>query len=67
MYRTYSLSADEVGKIKVLRYDGDTYYYDVFDSQEEYDEEAARRKCIDEECRVQLENYLKKLKGGDVV
>ena len=39
MYRVYNLTEEEKGKITRLRWDGDTHYYDVFDSQEECDAE----------------------------
>ena len=42
MYRTYELMDKEIGKITRLRWDGDTYYYDVFESQEECDKEQER-------------------------
>ena len=42
MYRTYELTDKEIGKITRLRWDGDTYYYDVFESQEECDKEQER-------------------------
>ena len=34
MYRTYYLTEAENGKITRLRWDGDTEYYDVFETQE---------------------------------
>lgn len=39
MYRTYELTDEEKDKITRLRWDGDTHYYDVFESQEECNEE----------------------------
>jgi len=59
MYRVYDLTDKEMDKITRLRWDGDTHYYDVFDSQEECDEEEARLKKIDEEYQKQKENYLR--------
>lgn len=63
MYRTYSLTEKEQGKITRLRWDGDTHYYDVFDSQEECNKEEERRDRIDEEYKRQKEDYLKSLRG----
>ena len=63
MYRVYQLTEKEQGKITKLRWDGDTHYYDVFDSKEECDEEEQRLAKI-EECYIkQKENYLKSLSG----
>ena len=42
MYRVYQLTDEEKDKIVRCRWDGDTYYYDVFESQEECDEEQKR-------------------------
>ena len=61
MYRVYELTEKEQNKITRLRWDGDTHYYDVFDSQEECDDEEKRLAKIDEEYRMQKENYLKSL------
>lgn len=33
MYRVYGLTDNEKEKITRLRWDGDTHYYDVFESQ----------------------------------
>ena len=44
-----------------MRWDGDTHYYDVFESQEECDKEERRLKKIDEEYRIQKENYFKSI------
>lgn len=63
MYRVYELTEEEQNKIIRLRWDGDTHYYDVFDSQEECDEEEKRLARIDEEYRRQKENYLMSLRG----
>ena len=59
MYRTYELTEEEKNKITRVRWDGDTHYYDVVESQEECDEEEKRLAKIDEEYRKQKENYLK--------
>lgn len=64
MYRVYELTDKEIDKITRLRWDGDTHYYDVFESQEECDEEEKRLAKIDEEYRKAKEYYLKTL-GGD--
>ena len=39
MYRVYELTDREKNKITKLRWDGDTHYYDVFESQEECDKD----------------------------
>ena len=51
MYRVYKLTEKEQGKITRLRWDGDTHYYDVFDTQEEANEEQKRLDKIEEEYR----------------
>ena len=61
MYRVYELTEKEQNKITRLRWDGDTHYYDVFDSQEECDAEEKRLTRIEEEYKRQKENYLKSL------
>ena len=61
MYRTYELTEEEKNKITRMRWDGDTHYYDVFESQEECDEEEKRLAKIDEEYRIQKENYFKSI------
>ena len=63
MYRVYKLTEKEQGKITRMHWDRDSYYYDVFDSQEECDEEEKRLAKIDEEYRREMENYLKSLRG----
>ena len=63
MYRVYELTDREKDKITKLRWDGDTYYYDVFDSQEECDEEEKRLARIEEDYKKQKEAYLKTLGG----
>ena len=45
------------------RWDGDTYYYDVFESQEECDEDQKRLDNIEVEYRKNKADYLKKCKG----
>lgn len=61
MYRLYELTEKEQNKITRLRWDGDTHYYDVFDSQEECEAEEKRLARIEEEYKRQKENYLKSL------
>ena len=63
MYRVYELTGREKGKITRLRWDGDTHYYDVFESQEECNEEEKRLAKIEEDYRRQKEAYLKSLGG----
>lgn len=64
MYRVYHLTDKEKDKIVKIRWDGDTHYYDVFETQEEY---AAEQKQLDEinaEYEKNKEYYLKNCKGG---
>lgn len=58
MYRTYRLTKKEENKITRLRYDGDTYYYDVFDNQEECDIEEKRLKKIQDDYENKMRDYL---------
>lgn len=67
MYRTYNLTEEESGKITRQRWDGDTYYYDVFDTQEECDAEEKRLAKIDEEYRKSKEEYLKSLQAKEAI
>lgn len=32
MYRVYELTNEEKDKITIMRFDGDTHYYDVFET-----------------------------------
>ena len=64
MYRTYELTEEEKNKITRMRWDGDTHYFDVFESQEECDEEENRLTKIDEDYRKQKENYLKSMNAN---
>ena len=64
MYRTYKLTEEERNKITRMRWDGDTHYYDVFESQEECAEEEKRLAKIEEEYRKQKENYLKSMNAN---
>lgn len=61
MYRVYQLTDKEKDKIVRCRWDGDTHYYDVFESQEECDEEQKRLDEIETEYRKEKADYLKKL------
>lgn len=56
MYRTYTITEAEAGKITRARWDGDTYYYDVFENEEELKAEEARLKKIDDEYREAMKN-----------
>lgn len=58
MYRVYELTEKEKTKFTCLRWDGDTHYYDVFDSAEERDAEQRRLDRIDEEYRKAKDAYL---------
>ena len=64
MYRVYELTDKERDKITRLRWDGDTYYYDVFESQDECDKEEKRLAKIDEEYRKAKKNYLKSMNAN---
>ena len=64
MYRIYELTDEEKDKITRLRWDGDTHYYDVFESQEECDKKEKRLVKIEEEYRKQKENYLKSMNAN---
>ena len=57
------LTDEEKDKIVQLRWDGDTHYYDVFESQEECDEEQKRLDKIEAEYKKQKADYLKNCKG----
>lgn len=59
MYRVYELTEEEKDKIIRLRWDGDTHYYDVFESQGECDAEEKRLKEIEDEYKKEQEWYLK--------
>ena len=63
MYRTYELTEEEKNKITRMRWDGDTHYYDVFESQEECDEEEKRLAKIEEDYRKEQECYLNHVKN----
>jgi len=63
MYRVYQLTDEEKDKIVRCRWDGDTHYYDVFESQEECDEEQKRLDKIEAEYRKKQADYLKNCKG----
>lgn len=63
MYRVYGLTDQEKGKVIWCRWDGDTEYYDVFDSQEECDKEQKRLDQIDADYKREKEEYLKNVKG----
>lgn len=62
MYRVYRLTDAETGKITAYRHDGDTGYYDVFDTVEEYEAEQARLRRIEEECRREHAEYFASLR-----
>lgn len=57
MYRVYDLTDREEDKIVVPRFDGDAQYYDVFESQEEYDAEQKRLAQIDAEYEQEKAAY----------
>nr|WP_270249067.1 hypothetical protein [Coprococcus catus] len=62
MYRVYQLTDEEKDKIVRCHWDGDTHYYDVFESQEECDEKQKRLDKIEAEYKKQKADYLKKCK-----
>ena len=59
-YETYTVDTAD-GYITCLRWDGDTHYYDVFDSAEDRDAEQQRLDRIDEEYRKAKNAYLDSL------
>lgn len=61
MYKTYQLTETEKDKITVLRFDGDTHYYDVYESKEEQEEEQKRLDKIEKDYQEQMASYLKSL------
>lgn len=61
MYRTYNLTEAEKDKITVSRWDGDTQYYDVFESQEEYEKEEERLAKIDAEYQKEMKEYMESM------
>lgn len=63
MYRVYELTDNEKDKITKLRWDGDTHYYDVFESEDECDKEEKRLAKIEEDYQKAKETYLKSLGG----
>lgn len=58
MYRVYQLTEEETGKITRLRWDGDTHYWDVFESEQELEAEEARLKKIEEDYRRNVREYI---------
>lgn len=63
MYRTYKLTEKENDKIVKMRWDGDTYYYDVFETQEECDEEEKRLAKIEEDYKRHIADFLDSATG----
>lgn len=59
MYRVWELTEKEKGKLTRCHWDGDTYYYDVYENQEEYNAEGERLRKIEEEYQRQKAEYLK--------
>lgn len=66
MYRVYELTEKENNKITRIRWDGDTHYYDVFESQEECDKEQKRLDKIEEEYRKAQADYLQRVKNNQI-
>lgn len=66
MYRVYELTEKENNKITRIRWDGDTHYYDVFESQEECDKEQKRLDKIEEEYKKAQADYLQHLKNNQI-
>lgn len=62
MYRVYELTDKEKDKITRFRWDGDTHYYDVFESQEECDKEQERLDKIEKEYKEEKRRYTESLK-----
>ena len=67
MYRVYKPTEKEKGKIIRVRWDGDTYYYDVFESQEECDKEQERLDRIEEEYKRKKERLYKRLRENNSI
>jgi hypothetical protein len=65
MYKIYKLTEKEKDKITRCHWDGDTYYYDVFESQEECDEEEKRLAKIEGEWRKKKEAYYKTITDNE--
>lgn len=63
MYRVYELTDKErkEGKIIHFRHDGDTHYYDIYESKEEWEQESERLMKIAKEARKEKLNYMKSL------
>lgn len=66
MYRVYELTEKENNKITRIRWDSDTHYYDVFESQEECDKEQKRLDKIEEEYKKAQADYLQHLKNNQI-
>lgn len=66
MYRVYELTEKENNKITRIRWDGDTHYYDVFESQEECDKEQKRLDKIEKEYRKARADYLQRVKNNQI-
>lgn len=62
MYRTYHLTKEEEGKITRQRWDGDTYYYDVYETQDELIKEEDRLRKIKEEAERNHKEYIESMK-----
>lgn len=58
MYRVWTLTKKEEGKKVIRDFDGDTCSYSIFDNEEEYEKELARREKIEEDYRRQMAEYL---------
>ena len=65
MYRVYDLTDREEDKTVVLRFDGDAQYYDVFESQEEYDAEQKRLAQINAEYEQEKAAYLQSIQCSE--
>lgn len=67
MYKTYQLSETDKKKHYIMHWDGDTYYYDVYESENEKREMEERCKKIEEEyekCRVAYVKFLEEQEKG---
>ena len=61
MYRVWQLGEQEKGKIVRSFWNGDSYSYDVYDSQEEADEYKAKYDKLEAERKKMWEDYMKSL------
>ena len=63
MYRVYELTDKERKEDKIIHFchDGDTPYYDIYESKEEWEQESKRLMKIADEARKEKLDYMKSL------